>query len=149
MSLKENIEKDIKTAMLAKNQSELLALRSIKTAILIAETEKGSGGVLTDDTEVKLLAKAAKQRKDSAEIFQQQARTDLAEKELMELEVINRYLPKQLSEEEITMKVQKIIGDTGATEMKDMGRVMGLASKQLAGKTDGKTLSTIVKSLLS
>jgi len=149
MSLKENIEKDIKTAMLAKNHSELLALRSIKSAILIAETEKDSGGILTKEAEVKLLAKAAKQRKDSADIFQQQARTDLAEKELMELEVINRYLPKQLSEEEIKTEVQQIIEDIGATEIKDMGRVMGLASKQLAGKTDGKTLSTIVKTLLS
>jgi uncharacterized protein YqeY len=149
MSLKENIEKDIKTAMLEKNQSDLLALRSIKSAILIAETEKGSRGVLTEDAEVKILAKAAKQRKDSADIFQQQARTDLAEKELMELEVINRYLPKQLSEEEIKMEVRKIIEETGSTDIKEMGRVMGLASKQLAGKTDGKTLSTIVKSLLS
>jgi uncharacterized protein YqeY len=149
MSLKEDIEKDIKQAMLAKNQSELLALRAVKSAILISETEKGAGGELSRDAEMKLLAKAAKQRKDSAEIFQQQDRRDLADKELKELEVINRYLPQQLSEDELRMEVQKIIEESGAKEIKDMGPVMGLASKKLAGKTDGKTLSTIVKSLLS
>lgn len=148
MSLKETIEQDIKKAMLAKKQSELLALRAIKSAILIAQTEKGSGGQLNKDTEMKLLMKAAKQRQESAELYQQQGRQDLADKEQLELEVINRYLPQRMSEEELRTEVQKIIEETGASEPKDMGKVMGVATKQLAGKTDGKTLSTVVRSLL-
>ena len=149
MGLKEQIEKDIKSAMLEKKQNELLALRAIKSAILIAETEKGASGELSQDSEMKLLSKAAKQRRDSAEVFEQQGRKDLAEKENLELEVINRYLPKQLSEDELNIEVQAIIDELGAVEMKDMGRVMGEASKKLAGKSDGKTISRVVRSILS
>ena len=149
MSLKERIEADIKSAMLEKRQSELLALRSIKSAILMAETEKGSSGELTVDGEMKLLSRAAKQRRESAEVFQQPGRNDLADKELLELKVINNYLPKQLSEDEIRQEIQVIIEELGASDIKDMGRVMGVASKKLAGKSDGKTISTVVKSILT
>ena len=149
MSLKEQIEKNIKEAMLSKKQAELLALRSIKSAILIAESEKGAGGQLNEDTELKLLAKAVKQRKDSAEVFEKQNRMDLAQKELLELEVISRYLPKQMSEDELKNEVSEIIDEMKASGPQDMGRVMGFASKKFAGKTDGKTLSTIVRTLLS
>ncbi len=149
MSLKLQIEGDIKKAMLAKNKDELRALRSIKSMILLAETEKGSGGELSSDAEMKLLQKAAKQRNDSLEVYREQGRDDLAEIEQSELEVINRYLPKQLSKEELTSEIGKIIANTGATNMKDMGKVMGIASKTLAGKADGKAISEIVKSQLS
>lgn len=148
MSLREQIEQDIKTAMLAKDQGQLLALRAIKSAILLAETEKGAQGQLSKESEVQLLMKAVKQRRDSAEIFSQQGRDDLAEKEELEIEIINKYLPEQMSEQEILAEVTKIINDVGAIEPKDMGKVMGIASKQLAGKTDGKTLARIVKSVL-
>ena len=148
MNLKEKIEKDIKTAMLAKDQSQLLALRAINSAILLAETEKGASGNLAPDIESQLLMKAVKQRRDSAEIFEQQGRNDLAEKERSEIEVISKYLPKQMSEEELMSEVQSIISEINASDLKDMGRVMGIASKKLAGKTDGKTLSMMVKQLL-
>jgi uncharacterized protein len=148
MSLKEQIDGDIKKAMLAKNQPELLALRAIKSMILLAETEKGAKEELAQDTETKLLAKAAKQRKESAEVFAQQGRKDLEEKELFELGIIERYLPKQLSEEEVKAKVQAIITKVGATSAADMGKVMGVATKELAGQADGKLISSLVKSLL-
>lgn len=149
MNLKEQIEQDIKTAMLAKDHSQLLALRAIKSAILLAETEKGAHGSLAKETELQLLMKAVKQRRDSAEIFEQQGRSDLAEKERNEIEIINKYLPQQMSEEDIRIEVQKILTEVNASDPKDMGRVMGVASKRLAGKTDGKTLSTIVRQLLT
>lgn len=149
MSLKLRIDNDIKAAMLAKNKDELTALRSIKSLILLAETEKGGGGEISTDTENKLLMKAAKQRKESAEIFQKEGRGELAQKELLELEVINRYLPRQLSEEEITEAVKKVIEQVGAKGPQDMGKVMGTATKQLAGQADGKLVSEIVKKLLS
>ena len=149
MGLKQQIEIDIKAAMLAKNRGELLALRAIKSAILLAETEKGATGELSPETELKILSKATKQRKESAEVFQDQNRQDLAEKELMELEIINKYLPEQISEEEINAEVRKIIEETGASSMSDMGKVMGIATKKLAGRADGKTTSTIVRTLLS
>jgi len=149
MSLKEQIDADIKKAMIAKNQVELLALRAIKSQILLAETEKGAKEELTTDTETKLLAKASKQRKESAEVFAQQGRKDLEEKELIELAVIERYLPKQLSEDEVKAKLQAIIAKVGATSAADLGKVMGVASKELAGQADGKLISTLVKSLLS
>ncbi len=148
MSLKEQIDGDIKKAMLAKNQGELLALRAIKSQILLAETEKGAKEELTSEAEMKLLAKASKQRKESAEVFAQQGRKDLEEKELMELAVVERYMPKQLSEEEIKVKLQEIIAKVGASGPGDMGKVMGAASKELAGLADGKLISTLVKSLL-
>lgn len=136
MSLKAQIDQDIKKAMLAKNKEELDALRSIKSLILLAETEKGSAGEVAADVEIRLLTKAAKQRKESADIFTQQNRADLAEKELNQLEVINRYLPKQLSEAELTVELKKIIETVGAKSPAEMGKVMGAATKQLAGKAD-------------
>jgi uncharacterized protein YqeY len=148
MSLKEQIDGDIKKAMLAKNQPELLALRAIKSMILLAETEKGAKEELAQDAETKLLAKAAKQRKESAEVFAQQGRKDLEEKELFELAIVERYLPKQLSEDEVKAKLQAIITRVGATGPADLGKVMGVASKELAGQADGKLISTLVKSLL-
>jgi uncharacterized protein len=150
MSLKQQIDADIKSAMLAKNKEELTALRSIKSLILLAETEKGaSGGDVSSDVESKLLMKAAKQRKESAEIFQKEGRAELADKELAELEVISRYLPKQLTEEEVTAELKKIIEQVGAKGPQDMGKVMGTATKQLAGKADGKLISEVVKKLLA
>jgi uncharacterized protein len=149
MSLRQQIDNDIKTAMLAKNKEELTALRSVKSLILLAETEKGSSGEISLDVENKLLMKAAKQRKESAEIFQKEGREDLAKKELFELEVISRYLPKQLSAEEVSNELKKIIEQAGAKGPQDMGKVMGIATKQLAGKADGKLISEIVKKLLA
>jgi uncharacterized protein len=149
MSLKQQIDQDIKQAMLAKNKEELEALRGIKSLILLAETEKGGSGEVASDIENKLLMKAAKQRKESADIFTQQNRTDLAEKELKQLEVISRYLPKQLNEEELTVELKKIIEATGAKSPADMGKVMGAATKQLSGKADGKMISELVKKLLA
>lgn len=150
MSLKQQIDNDIKTAMLAKNKEELTALRSVKSLILLAETEKGnSADNISQDVENKLLMKAAKQRKESAEIFQKEGRDDLASKELFELEVISRYLPKQLSEEEVISEVKKVIEQVGAKGPQDMGKVMGTATKQLTGKADGKMISEIVKKLLA
>lgn len=149
MSLKQQIDQDIKQAMLAKNKEELEALRAIKSLILLAETEKGGSGEVATDVENKLLMKAAKQRKESADIFQQQNRADLADKELKQLEVINRYLPKQLSEAELTEELKKIMESVGAKSPADMGKVMGAATKQLAGKADGKLISELVKKLLA
>lgn len=149
MSLKQQIDQDIKQAMLAKNKEELEALRGIKSLILLAETEKGGSGEVATDVESKLLMKAAKQRKESAEIFQQQNRADLAEKELKQLEVISRYLPKQLNEAELTEELRKIMESIGAKSQADMGKVMGAATKQLAGKADGKMISELVKKLLA
>ncbi len=149
MSLKQQIDSDIKTAMLAKNKEELMALRSVKSLILLAETEKGGSGEISQEVESKLLMKAAKQRKESAEIFQKEGRDELAKKELLELDVISRYLPKQLSEEEITSELKKIIDQVGAKTPQDMGKVMGAATKQLAGKADGKLISELVKKLLA
>jgi len=149
MSLKQQIDNDIKTAMLAKNKDELTALRAIKSLILLAETEKTATSELTTETESKLLMKAAKQRKESAEIFQKEGRDDLAKKELLELEVVSRYLPKQLSEADLQIEIKKIIEQVGAKSPQDMGKVMGAATKQLAGKADGKLISEIVKKLLA
>lgn len=149
MSLKAQIDNDIKQAMLAKNKEELEALRSIKSMILLAETEKGVSAEITSEAENKLLMKAAKQRKESAEIFQKENRPELAQRELVQLEVINRYLPKQLSEDEISAEVKKIIEQVGAKGPQDMGKVMGTATKQLAGKADGKVISELVKKILS
>lgn len=149
MSLKLQIDNDIKKAMLSKNKEELEALRSIKSLILLAETEKGGPGNIPADTENKLLMKAAKQRKESAEIFQQQNRKDLADRELFQLEVVSRYLPKQLSEDDIKKELQTIIHDVAAKGPQDMGKVMGVATKKLAGQADGKLISDLVKKLLT
>src|SRR4051812_29219799 len=149
MALKEQIEADIKKAMLAKQKDELRALRAIKSQILLAETEKGVVEAISPETEVKLLMKAAKQRKDSAEIYEKQGRKDLEKIELDELSVIERYLPKQLSEEELIEKLKIIIKNSGATGPQDMGKVMGLATKELSGLAEGKVISFMVKSLLN
>lgn len=135
--------------MLAKNKEELEALRSIKSMILLAETDKGASGDIAADTENKILMKAAKQRKESAEIFQKEGRTDLAQKENFQLEVIGRYLPKQLSEAEVEAELKKIIEQVGAKSPQDIGKVMGTATKVLAGKADGKLISELVKKLLA
>ncbi len=150
MSLKSKINEEIKTAMKAKDQDRLRALRSIKSLILIAETEKGSkDGELTEEAELALLTKAAKQRKDSLDIYLKEGREDLAEKEKVELAVIEGFLPAQLSEEEIKEELKAIIAQVGASTMKDMGKVMGVATKKMAGKADGKIISSSVKALLS
>ena len=149
MSLKEQVEGDIKKAMLAKDKDALRALRAIKSLILLAETEKGAGQTLDKDTEIKLLTKASKQRKESAEIYNQQGRADLEKAELDELEIINKYLPKQLSEDEVKGKIKEIIEKVGAKGAADMGKVMGVATKELAGMADGKMISSLTKSLLS
>lgn len=148
MSLKEQINGDIKQAMLNKKKEELTALRAIKSAILLAETEKGAEGGISSDTEIKLVTKAAKQRKESAELYKKEGREDLAEKELFELEVITRYLPKQLTDEELQSELTSIIERAGAAGPQDMGKVMGMATKQLAGKADGKKIADTVKALL-
>jgi uncharacterized protein len=149
MSLKQQIDNDIKKAMLAKNKEELEALRGIKSLILLAETEKGGAGDVSSDTESKLLMKAAKQRKESADIFLQQGRKDLADKELTQLEIISRYLPKQLSEAELEAQLKAIVSEVGAKGPQDMGKVMGVATKKLAGQADGKVISETVKKLLA
>jgi uncharacterized protein YqeY len=148
MSLEQKIMTDLKTAMLAKDEKSLRSLRAIKAAILLAKTSEGAGGELKEDDEIKLLQKLVKQRKDSLEIYQQQNRTDLAQKEQEEIEVIEKFLPKQFSAEELQLEIKKIIAETGATTSADMGKVMGVATKKLAGKADGKTISATVREML-
>lgn len=149
MSLEQKIMGELKTAMLAKNEAALRSLRAVKAAILLAKTSEGAGGELKEEDETKLLQKLVKQRKDSLEIFEQQNRADLAKKEREEIEVIEKFLPKQLSAEELKEIVSKIIAEVGASSPADMGKVMGAATKQLAGKADGKTISALVKELLA
>ncbi|MFZ9239843.1 MAG: GatB/YqeY domain-containing protein [Chitinophagaceae bacterium] len=149
MSLEITINDHLKKAMLAKEEKALRALRAIKAAILLAKTAEGAGDAMTSDAEIKLLQKLVKQRKDSIEIFDQQNRADLSIKEKEELEVIEQYLPKQMSTEEIKQAVAAIIQQTGVTNISGLGQVMGIATKQLAGKADGKAISAIVKELLS
>jgi len=149
MALEQKIMTELKAAMLAKDEKALRSLRAIKAAILLAKTSEGAGGELKEDDEIKLLQKLVKQRKDSLEIYQQQNRADLAVKEKEEIEVIEKFLPAQLSPEELKATISKIIADTGASSPADMGKVMGAATKQLAGKADGKTISAMVKDLLS
>lgn len=149
MSLEQKIMAELKTAMLAKDEASLRSLRAVKAAILLAKTSEGAGGELKEEDEVKLLQKLVKQRKDSLEIFQQQNRTDLAQKEQEEIAVIEKFLPQQLSADEIKAELVKIIATTGASSPADMGKVMGAATKQLAGKADGKTISLLVRELLA
>lgn len=152
MSLEQKIMGELKTAMLAKDEKALRSLRAIKAAILLAKTSESTPagrGELKEDDEIKLLQKLVKQRKDSLEIFQQQKRTDLAQKELEEIEVIEKFLPKQLSADELREQLSAIISEVGATAPADMGKVMGAATKRFAGKADGKTISAMVKELLS
>jgi len=149
MSLKTTVEQGIKESMLSKDKDRLRALRAIKSLILLAETEKGAKEELSEDSEMKLLTKAAKQRRDSIEIFEAQGRDDLAATEKSELAIIEDFLPKQLSEEEIENEVKAIISTVGASGPQDMGKVMGAATKKLAGKADGKIISMLAKKLLS
>ncbi|WP_028284289.1 GatB/YqeY domain-containing protein [Olleya marilimosa] len=149
MSLSTDIMKALKEAMKSKNTVALTALRAVKSAILLAQTESGAKEELTEEQELKILQKQVKQRKDSAAIFLEQGREDLAAPELAEAEVISQFLPEAMSEEEVAKVVEDVIAKTGAEGMKDMGKVMGMVSGQLAGKADGKTISTIVKAKLS
>jgi uncharacterized protein YqeY len=148
MSLEQKIMTDLKAAMLAKDEKSLRGLRAIKAAILLAKTSEGSRGELKDDDEIKLLQKLVKQRKDSLDIYQQQNRADLARKEQEEIEVIEKFLPNQLSTEELQLEIKKIIVETGAVSAADMGKVMGAATKKLSGRADGKTISAVAKELL-
>ena len=149
MGILANLTDEIKTAMRAKDSLRLEALRAIKSAEMLEQTSSAAGTTLTDEQEIKLVQKLVKQRKDSAQIFKDQNRPDLVEPEEAQAKIIAEFLPAQLSEEEITKIVGDIIAQTGAEGMKDMGKVMGMASKQMAGTADGKTISTIVKQLLS
>ena len=148
MSLKLTIENGIKDAMRAKDADRLRALRAIKSMILLEETSGSSSEGLSTDAEMKILMKAAKQRRDSLEVYVAQNRPDLAEKEQVELAIIEEFLPKQLSDAELTVKIAEIIASVGATSPADMGKVMGVASKQLAGLADGKAISAKVNELL-
>jgi uncharacterized protein YqeY len=143
------IDQEIKQAMLSKNAAALRGLRAIKAALLLARTEKGSTEEITEETELKILQRLIKQRKESADIYNQQGRADLSVIEEEEIEVISGFMPKQLEKADIEQIIAKIISDSGATSVKDMGKVMGLANKELAGKADGKIIAEIVKSLLA
>lgn len=149
MNLFDQISADIKSAMLAKDKVRLEALRGVKKEFLEAKTAKGSNGELADDAAMKILAKMVKQRKETAELYTSQGRPELAENELAEAAVIETYLPKALSDEELTAELKKIIAEVGATSAKEMGRVMGVASKALAGRADGKAISAKVRELLN
>jgi hypothetical protein len=149
MSLQDIIDKDIKTAMLAKNEAGLRGLRAIKSALLVAKTEKGASQYLDEATELKVLQKLVKQRKESAAIYQEQNRPDLYQIEAEEIAVIEAYLPKALAEEEVVAIIRSLIAQSGASGLQDMGKVMGLATKELAGQADGKLISELVKQLLN
>jgi len=148
MGLQEKVMEELKVAMKAKDTVALESLRAIKSALLLAQTDKGAAATLTDEDEIKLVQKLVKQRRDSAAIYQEQGREDLAEPELAQVAIIERFLPEQLSPAEIGKVVAQTIAAVGATGMQDMGRVMGMVSKELAGKADGKTISNIVKEQL-
>jgi uncharacterized protein len=147
--LEPKIMAELKAAMLAKDEKAIRSLRAVKAAIILAKTAEGGSGELKEEDEIKLLQKLVKQRKDSLEIFQQQNRTDLAQKEQDEITVIEKFLPKQMSAEELKTILAGIIAETGASSAADMGKVMGVATRQLAGKADGKSISAAVKELLS
>jgi uncharacterized protein len=149
MSLQQELMIAVKTAMKAKDQTALTALRAVKSAILLAKTETGALEELTEEQELKILQKQVKQRKDSAAIFLEQGREDLATPELEEAKIISQFLPEAMSEDDIEQMVVSTIDSIGASGMKDMGKVMGIVSKELAGKADGKTISTIVKAKLA
>lgn len=149
MSLEEKVMTGMKEAMKSKDEALLRGLRAIKAEIIKAKTEPGANGQINAEGELKLLQKLVKQRKDSLEIFQQQNREDLAKKEQEEISVIEQFLPKQLDAEELKKIIAEIIASTGAAGPQDMGKVMGVASKQLAGQADGKTISAVVKELLT
>ena len=148
MSLEAKIMESLKTAMKAKDEVALRTLRAIKAAIIIEKTAEGASGEIDEATEIKMLQKMAKQRKDSLQIFEQQQREDLASKEREELAIIEQFLPAQMSEEEIKQALQQIINTVGASSMADLGKLIGIASKELAGKADGKLIAALVKELL-
>ncbi len=149
MSLQDKVMAEMKDAMRAKDSNKLEALRAVKSAILLAQTDASGRDGLSEDEELKLLQRLVKQRKESAAIYKEQGREDLAQPELDQAAVIEGFLPEQMSEEEIEAEVEKIINQTGASGMQDMGKVMGVASKELAGRADGKTISTIVRKKLA
>lgn len=149
MGLEEKVMADLKTAMLAKDEKSLRSLRAIKAAIINLKTSEGFSGEIKNDDEIKLLQKLVKQRKESLEIYEKQNRKDLADKEKEEIDVIEKFLPKQMSEQELKEVITSIVKQTGATTQADMGKVMGMANKQLAGKADGKTIAAIVKAILA
>jgi uncharacterized protein YqeY len=149
MSLEQQVMTDLKTAMLARDEKGLRGLRAIKAAIIIAKTSEGAVGEIKKEDEIKLLQKLIKQRKDSLEIFEQQNRPELAQKEKEEIEVIEKFLPKQMGVDELKASLQKIIAEVGATSAADLGKVMGAATKQLGGRADGKTINAMVRELLS
>ncbi|WP_421811144.1 GatB/YqeY domain-containing protein [Flagellimonas sp.] len=149
MGLQEKVMTEMKAAMKAKDTVALESLRAVKSAILLTKTDKGGGNELSEEEEVRLVQKLVKQRKDSAAIYQEQGREDLAEPELAQVAVIEKFLPEQLTQEEIEKVVAMTIDSVGASGMQDMGKVMGIVSKELAGQADGKTISAIVKAKLS
>ncbi|MBD0286476.1 MAG: GatB/YqeY domain-containing protein [Flavisolibacter sp.] len=149
MNLEQKVMAEMKEAMKAKKEGQLRGLRAIKAEIMKAKTEPGAGGEVSADKEIIMLQKMIKQRKDALEIYQQQNRADLAQKEQEEMDVIERFLPAQLSEEDLKKEVQQIIAETGASSPADIGKVMGVATKRLAGRSDGKTISAVVKQLLA
>ncbi len=149
MNLEEKVMTDLKAAMLAKDEKSLRSLRAIKAAIINTKTSEGFSGEIKEEDEIKLLQKLVKQRKDSLEIYEKQNREDLASKEREEIEVIEKFLPKQMGEDELRGIIEKIVEKVGASSPADMGKVMGMANKELAGKADGKTIAAIVKEILS
>lgn len=149
MNLEEKVMADLKTAMLAKDEKSLRSLRAIKAAIINTKTAEGFSGEIKDEDEIKLLQKLVKQRKDSLDIYEKQNREDLASKEREEIEVIEKFLPKQMSGDELKSIIEKIVEKSGASSPADMGKVMGMANKELAGKADGKAIAAIVKEILS
>jgi hypothetical protein len=149
MGLEQQVMADLKTAMLAKDEKGLRSLRAIKAAIIIAKTSQGAGGEIKAEEEIKLLQKLIKQRKDSLEIFEKQNRLDLAQKEKEEIEVIEKFLPAQIDPEELKAAIRKIIAETGATSIADIGKVMGRATKEFAGRADGKTINAMARELLT
>jgi len=149
MNLEQKVMDQMKDAMKSKDEASLRALRAIKAEIIKAKTEPGAAGEVSEEKEIGLLQKMMKQRKDSLEIYQQQNREDLAKKELEEISIIEKFLPQQLTGDELKTELQNIISDTGASSAADMGKVMGAATKKLAGRADGKTISAMVKELLA
>src|SRR5688572_2759513 len=149
MNLEQKIMAEMKDAMKSKNEAALRGLRAIKAEIIKAKTEPGAGGEINAEKEISMLQKMMKQRKDSLDIYQQQNRTDLAQKEQEEMAIIEKFLPKQMSDDELRTELKQIITETGASSPADMGKVMGVATKKFAGKADGKTISALVKELLS
>jgi uncharacterized protein YqeY len=149
MALVDKINNDLKEAMKSKDKDKLMALRAIKSALLLAQTEKGSSGEVTEEAEMRILQKQLKQRKESAQLYQNQRREDLYENEIREAAIIEVYLPQMLSEEALTAALEEIITRTKAVSLKDLGKIMGIASKELAGKADGKAISELAKKLLS